>query len=187
MKTFTVNLPSIKVFVDNKFLTDGKQEGFSEAYLVSVTSIPSRPLFFTVHLETGALWSRLPIWAIRCNRYDTEIEMKPSELTPEQTQPFSCLEGDIQCVVYDHLRHYRVNVNIDSKIHSGFYLFTVDVAGQGLGEDPEQHKTHNVIVLDNGELVAYPNNMCLFLDEYFTSSKEFPKYRRTNKFYLAGG
>lgn len=184
--SFIQNLPAIKVYVDNKYLNQ-EMTGFTEAYLIAVASIPSRPLFFTVHLETGAVWSRLPITAIRSSRYNNLTEFKTT-LPLDVAQPYSCLEGNINVIVYEHLRHCQVTVkSIDNVYRNGTYLFTIDVMGQGLSEDPEQYKTHNVIELDTGELVAYPNNMLLFKDEFFTKTDKFPNYRRSNNFYLAGG
>jgi hypothetical protein len=186
MTQFTVNLPSIRVKVRNSFLNE-QMSGFTEAYLVAVTSINTRPLFFTVHLETGAVWSRLPIHAIYCERYG-EISNITLPLPLGVAQPYSCLPGSINVITYEHLKHCRVKVKCTDKIErNGTYLFTVDVNGDGLAEDPTQHKTHNVIVLDSGQLITYPNNMILFTDEFFTEANGWPNYRRTDKFWIAGG
>lgn len=177
---FIVNTPAIRVKVYSEFL--GKPLGsLEEGYLVAVTSIPSKPLFFTVHLESGALWQRLPINALVCERFGATPLAEPLPL--EVAQPFSCLEGDINVIEYSHLKNYEVEVKGDMK---GYYLFTVDVAGNGLSEDPVQHKSHNVIVLDCGRLVAVPNNYCLFKDTYFTKDMN-TEYKRVDKYYLAGG
>jgi len=180
---FIANTPVIRVKVYSEFL--GKPAGtLEEGYLVAVTSISSRPLFFTVHLESGALWQRLPINAISCERFDAKLTMEPLEL--EIAQPFSCLEGDINVIEYNHLKNYEVEIKVDNKLETGYYLFTVDVAGPGLSEDPVQHKSHNVIVLECGRLVAVPNNHCLFKDRYFTKSLD-TSYKRVDKYYVAGG
>lgn len=66
----------------------------------------------------------------------------------------------------------------------GHYLFTVDYNGPGLMEDPEQFKTHNILVLESGNLVALPNNHILFVDDHFARESEFPKYRRQTDYLL---
>lgn len=175
--TFTVNIPSFRCNVRDRFLGDGT--GSSQAYLIACTSIPNRPLFFTAHLFTGAIWSRLPIHALWSDFFDHGIG-QPDELTLDQAQPYSCLGGDIQYIEYQHLKNYRVKLDSGQ---SGTYLFTIDIIGQGLAEDPEQHKTHNICVLDNGNLVAFPNNKLLFLDEYFTDGQTFPKYKRQSQYW----
>lgn len=183
---FIVNVPQIPVLVDKAYL--GLDEpGFEAANLVAVTSVPNRPLFFTAHLESGALWQRLPIDALRCLRYEIT---NPDGLLYNlaELQPYSCLHGDINCISLDYLRHYEVKVRIGNDVVGGHYLFTVDVVGHGLAEDPEQHKAHQVCVLENGQLCAVPNNHLIFTDNYHTiQDGQFPKYKRVNKFYLAGG
>lgn len=179
---FICNVPAISVFVSEKFLGSG--DGFEKAYLVAATSIPSRPLFFAVHLESGALWQRVPVSEIFCTRF-TE-KMVPLFVC-EDLQPYSCLEGQIACISYQHLAHYEVKAKIKDEWVLGNYLFTIDVMGQGLAEDPEQHKTHNIIALKSGQLAALPNNYLLFQDDYFTEEKKNLGYKRNSKFYLAGG
>jgi hypothetical protein len=139
---------------------------------------------FTVHLESGAVWSRLPICAFKCDRYG--ITTKPDEkIHPKDLQPYSCLDGDIQVISHQYLKDYKVLAKIGSSNLQGRYLFTVDYMGMGLSEDPEQFKTHNVIVLDNGSLAALPNNMLKFQDEHFTTNNGlvFPQYKRSTTYY----
>lgn len=176
--SFTVDIPSLLVKVDKEFLGIRPELGEDKcenAYLIAVTSIFGRPMFFTVHLESGALFSRLPITAIKCDRFN-EIDYR-SHLSIEKLQPYSCLNGEIQYISYKHLKDYQVSARIGRRYFCGNYLFTIDYSGKGLTEDPEQFKTHNVVVLSNGSLAALPNNYLLFKDGYFTKG-ECPKYRR---------
>lgn len=184
MPAFTAEVSPLRVRVRNSFL--GLMDGLStEAYLISVTSIPNRPLFFNVHLETGALFSRLPITALVCDRFKMNSSV-PDNLDLADAQPYSCLEGDIQVIEYKYLKNYEVLVRGIEQ--PGFYLFTVDIVGFGLSDDPIQHKTHNIIVLEDGNMIAYPNNLILLPDKYFADdSPQWPKYKRSDKYYLPGG
>lgn len=181
----TINIPSLKVYVRNNYLglTDSN---LTEAYLIAVTSISNRPLFFTAHLVTGAVWGRLPISAIVCDRYlEKQLLTQPQEIPLAKLQPYSCLYGNICYVRYEHLKDYVVKTKTLGK---GYYLFTIDVEGPGLAEDPEQHKTHNIIALESGNTCALPNNYCLFTDEYFACDLNVvPKYKRNPKYFLPGG
>lgn len=191
---FVQNTPAIKVQVNNKFLNEELKSGYTEGYLISVTSIYGRPLFFTVHLETGALFSRLPITALFCDRFHT-LRTKPFQYDLGWLQPYSCLEGDINVIEYAHLKNCQVVGKFGyGSEKEGFYLFTVEVIGKGLTEDPEQHKSHNIIVIEDGQLAALPNNKLLFPDQFFTEidsndrgDKIWPKYKRNKKYHLAGG
>lgn len=178
---FTTDLPALKVYIEQSYLTADQLHGLEEAYLVGVKSQANHPLKFTVHLETGGLWSGLPIEAISLSRdlvlsYDTTL-----------LQPFSCLEGNIQVIEYKYLQKYQVHAMIDGKLLPGLYYCTIDYCGSGLTDDPEQFKTHNLILLDGGQIAALPNNMCLFTDHHFTKSSEpvIPRHysRSSDRYY----
>jgi hypothetical protein len=181
---FIQNLPAINVKVCKTYLTDGVESGLEDAYLLAVKSIAGRPLLFTVYLDAGAAWSGLPITAIYCDRFNP-INYDAPPLEIEEAQPFSCLEGDINVITYDLLKNAEAKIKIKGEVVKANYLFTIDYLGEGLSEDPSQHKTHNIFVLDTGQLVAYPNNMILWQDGFFAySPDEMPKYKRTNKYWL---
>jgi hypothetical protein len=177
----TVNVPSLKVKVRRRYLNP-EFEGFEEAYLVAVTAIAGRPLLFHVHLKSGALFSRLPITALICEKFGATETSALAECFMQHAQPWSCLEGPVQAYVIEHLRDSSVSIMEGS----GHYLFTVDYYGDGLAADPEQWKSHQVIVMDCGNLMALPNNKVLFVDQFFTQIQEFPAYQRQTKYWMAG-
>lgn len=171
-----INVPTFKVLVRNTYLTDNQVQGYTQGYLVAVRCIKSRPLLFSVHLENGALYSGLPINSL-CTKNCLELDL-------EVAQPWSCLESPCNALIYSHLKDYDVEVSTAAISQIGRYLFTIDYQGEGLAQDPEQHKTHNIIALESGQLVAMPNNYCLFKDEYFTDESLEPKHlRRTTAYY----
>jgi hypothetical protein len=178
---FVANTPTIKVLAKKEFLTQGKEIGLEEAYLVGVKSTNNGPIHFTVHLESGAIFSSLPITALLCDKYNKNIS--PFNIPLEKAQPYSCLDGEINVIQYDYFKNYTIETK---NFGSGVYLFTIDYRGNGLSDDPEQFKTHNIIALDSGDLVALPNNEILAVDDHFTKSNGFPAYKRNNKYYLAG-
>ena len=62
--------------------------------------------------------------------------------------------------------------------HTGEYLFTIDnchsdanTMNSGYSEIPEEHKSFNILGLDNKHFAAQPNNRCLFFDKSLTPSK----------------
>lgn len=181
---FTDNLPTIRIQVKNSFLMPDAK-GYQRGYLVAVTNVPSRPLLFTVHLDSGALYSRLPIDALVCDRFNPNLlPLFPFSLT--ELQPYSCLEGSIQVISYNFLKDSDAVARIAGKDVKGRYLFTVDVLGEGLSEDPEQFKTFNIINLENNQLAALPNNMVYFPNGFSADDKGWPKDIRRNKIYHEG-
>lgn len=176
--SFIVNVDPLKVKIKKSFLYNDKNKvGFEDAYLIAVKSIPNRCLFFTVHLESGAVFSHVPITEILCDKYGP---LDPEAYPLEVLQPYSCLQGEIQVIKYNHLKDCTVKVK---ERGFGYYLFTVDYLGEGLSEDPDQYKSHNIIILNNGLLCAVPNNFCLFVDGFFTKVLEFPSYVRQTKYH----
>ena len=72
--------------------------------------------------------------------------------------------------------------------YHGDYLFTIDSAHEepniidcGYSEYPEQHKSFNIIQLDNGHFAAQPNNRVIFYDKSLSpDDMKFPDYKVSN-------
>ncbi|MCA2654529.1 hypothetical protein [Microcystis sp. M061S2] len=166
-----IDVPRIKLLVDRSFLGP-KLKGYENAYLYSVTGIINRPLLFNVHLESGALFSRLPIHALF-----TKPAPKPPPLNI--LMPWGVIGNKIQCIEHEYLKNYEVLTSLGT----GRYLFTIDQFDGGFSEDPEQHKTMNIIAIDDGWLAALPNNMCRFLDRHFTNHELPTAYERQSAYW----
>lgn len=166
-----IDIPFIKTKIKQSFI--GPKNSFENCYIFSVTCLPSRPLLFNAHLECGAIVSRIPINAFKNNDYAIE-------LTKEKLQPYSVIGHKSQSICHEYLKDYTVKTK---ECGTGRYLFTIDSFDGNFSEDPEQHKTFNIIELDNGQLAALPNNYCLFLDTHFTENKEWPKHIKRNTEY----
>ena len=170
-----VNLNVQKVKVNKFYLTNGKESCFIEAYLIGARCLAGRPILFTVHLENGAVYSGLPIEAI----YGENSTEQGKHVT-QDLQPWSCLESPAQYILYTHLKDYEVFCTTLQK--SGRYIGTIDYHGEGLAQDPEQHKSHNLILPNDGQLMAMPNNYCIFNDKYFTKEMDI-KLKRNSVYW----
>lgn len=177
---FYSDIEPFRVLVRRKYLNP-KFDGFEEAYLIGVTALANRPLLFTVHLESGALFSRLPIIALSCTKYGATPTEK--EIPINLAQPWSAFDASIQVFTYAHLKDCDVQTKLSGREVFGKYLFTIDYNGHGLAEDPTEYKSHNVCVLEDGNLIAYPNNYLLFTDGFFTEINGWPEYRRSDKYW----
>lgn len=164
-----INLPTFEVLVDNTFLTNNAVSGFTNGYIVAARCIKSRPILFTVHLQNGALYAGLPINALYGLNSSKHIQ-----LSVQEAQPWSCLESPANALILTHLKDYDVQVFSPDYMDAGRYLFTIDYSGEGLAQDPEQHKSHNIIATEDGPLVAMPNNYCVFTDQYSTCETALP-------------
>lgn len=174
MMNSTSNIPLMRVFVNNKYL--GLKDGFTEAYWYGITSIPARQFLCHVMLNDGSNWYGLPL---------ESISTKPCEVPNTQiTQAYDCFSYDISCIRFDFLRDQRVSV----RPGLGTYLFTVislDPKGAApFAEFPEQSKTFVFVALDNGWIIAYPNNYIQWTDSaLYNVPKKFKKYKRISKVY----
>ncbi len=176
-----IKSPTIKVLVANEYLTGNKQKGFSEAYMMGLDCRNSSHIRFTVYLDTGAVFSGLPIEAIYCDKFNKV--KKGKKFNNQELQPYTCLDGSVSWVIYELIKNADVKI---LGLGDANYLFTINYQGDGISEDPEQYKTHNIVVLANGQLAAVPNNFMIASDNWFSTDKKL-KYTRIKKHYFAGG
>lgn len=171
----TVNIPLTKVLVRNSYL--GLGEGYTEGYWYGITSIPARQFLCHVMLYNGSNWYGLPLSALSTSEY-------PRQLSLSETQAYDCFSYDVSCIRFDFLRDQRVK----TKVGEGIYLFTVvshDIEGNApFAEYPEQTKTFLFIALDDGNMIAYPNNYVEWtVSSLYNKEGSFPKYKRISKIY----
>jgi hypothetical protein len=81
------------------------------------------------------------------------------------------------------------------KWYNGWYMFTIDNANSTnlernitYSEIPSQHKSFNIIKLNNGHFAAQPNNRVIFYDKSLSPSKlKFPDFKvSTQEFSVEG-
>jgi hypothetical protein len=177
MASLIANLPPTKVWVRKEYLRD-MRDGFGEytlGYWVSVKSLPGRTFYFETYLpEYGALYDKLPISAFLA--WDSDSPMKPQKPEPdlplEELQFWNCFSYDI--TLLEKNLTYTMGWEVRTKTHgcvSGNYLFTIDSYNSDrngtdltFSEVPDEHKSFNIIELQNGQYAAYPNNRCRIID-----------------------
>jgi hypothetical protein len=177
------DIPPFECFVKKEFLR-AQEDGFGEYEAANIVGIVIRKdmaICVTAHLESGALWYELPLHAITTK--------KGSENHPIGFhQMWDCLSDQFTVHRYNHLRHLDVDVLVNDgsrKLMRGAYMFTIDFINSFYADHPSEHKTMNVIELETGDIVAYPNNRCLFIDKTFTKITGRPNYNQTNQHYFA--
>ena len=177
MSTLIINIPPQKVWVRKEYLRD-LRDGFGEyvlGYWVSLKSLPGRPFYFETYLpEYGALYDKLPISAFLDWDSDSpECPVAPDpDLDLENLQFWNCFSHDI--VTLEKNLTYTMRWEIRTKTFGtlcGDYLFTIDSFNGdrsrtdiSFAETPDEHKSFNVIGLQNGQFAAYPNNRCRLID-----------------------
>jgi hypothetical protein len=158
------NLPAKKVWVRKEYLQDfqGGYGEFVEGVWVCAKSIPGRAFYFETYLpEYGALYDKLPISAF------VSSQRKPDpDLDLPNLQFWNCMDYGVRCIVKQHIS------TMDFEVYTrnygtlkGQYLFTLDnfhsdpdTIDTNVSEIPQEHKSHNAILLENGQFCLYPNN-----------------------------
>lgn len=166
-------LPPIPVYVKKEYLYD-LEKGHGEltpGIWISVKSVKYKALYFeTLLTDYGALFDKLPISAfVWTKNYD-----KDNQLPLDILQLWDCFDYDITVLQKPLLSRCKF-FGKDKKMHPGEYKFTIDNAHRDISiidtnfseHDPE-HKSFNVIKLDNGQFAAQPNNRIVWRDSSLT-------------------
>ena len=166
-------LPPIDVMVRKEYLYDlEKGHGeYTPGVWISVKSVQYKALYFeTLLTEYGALYDKLPLSAF--------VWKTPHGNLPLDTlQLWDCLDYHLTVIEKPILARCEF-FGKDKKMHGGEYMFTIDnahpdasVLDVNYSEHDPEHKSFNVIKLDNGQFAAQPNNRVIFRDSSLTPSK----------------
>ena len=192
MAFLVANLPPIKVYVKKEYLYD-HEKGHGElveGVWVTVKSIQGRALYFETYLpEYGALYDKLPISA-----FVTSPDIKDN-LGLEELELWDAFSYHITVIEKKNLGERCKYLAPSKKWYYGKYLFTIDschadtnILNVSYSEVPEEHKSFNILELDNGHYAAQPNNRCLFYEKSMTPSKMLqPDFKVSTKYYSVEG
>ena len=179
MSCLITNLPATKVWVRKEYLRDLKDGHgeFVEGVWVSAKSIPGRAFYFETYLpEYAAMFDKLPISAFVSSPETPEVDMDLPNL-----QFWNCMDYGVRAIVKQHVSTMDFEVYTRNYgFLKGKYLFTLDnyhvdpdIIDTNVSEVPDEHKSHNCIMLENGQFCLYPNNRMRVFDLSITP--ETPK------------
>ncbi len=190
MSTLLTNLPSSKVYVRKEYLRD-LNDGFGEfveGVWVSAKSIPGRAFYFETYLpEYGALFDKLPISA-----FVSSPETPNPDLDLPNLQFWNCMDYGITniCKQFVASMEWEVRTRHFGTL-KGEYLCTLDnyhadpdVIDYSTSEVPQEHKSFNLIELENGQFALYPNNRCRVYDISLTPNEaKIPDFKVSTEYY----
>ena len=179
MSCLITNLPAQRVWVRKEYLRDLKDGhgDFVEGVWVSAKSIPGRAFYFETYLpEYAAMFDKLPISA-----FVSSPETPTPDLDLPNLQFWNCMDYGVRAIVKQHVSTMDFEVYTRNYgFLKGKYLFTLDnyhvdpdVIDTNVSEVPDEHKSHNCIMLENGQFCLYPNNRMRVFDLSITP--ETPK------------
>lgn len=163
------NLPPEQVYIKKEYLYDLKKGHgeLVEGIWVTVKSVMNKVLYFETLLpEYGALYDKLPISAFVWKKeYDKDNQLELGTL-----QLWDCFDYNLT-VIEKPILNRCVFLGNDKKTHPGVYLFTIDnchsdksTIDSNFSELDNEHKSFNIIKLDNGQYAAQPNNRIIWKD-----------------------
>ncbi len=172
------NFFPMKVFVRNEYLYQfkkGKGE-FTEGVIISVRCMTGQVALFQVLLNNGVLRDKLPSHALL-----TEPEIPKEDLPFHYLQIWNCFSSNFTILTLNYLYDTKVSVFMkDKKWYDGSYYATINWAENNqdcdltLAQDPMEHKSHHIILLDNGQIALQPNNRIKWSEPSFVT-KPFPE------------
>jgi hypothetical protein len=200
MAYLVANIPPTEVFIRKEFLYDftkdskGKLLGegeYESAHWITSKSIPNQALYFEsfVH-DYGALYDKLPIHA-----FVWKTDLDKNNLYPlDWLQLWDCFSYNISVIKKQRLRNARCEVIMKDKSKApGYYLYTIDSCSSdpnevdvSWSETPNEHKSFNIIKLDNGQFAAQPNNRILWKHQSQTPSTDLrvPYFKFSTKTWI---
>lgn len=164
-------LPPVQVYVRNEYLYDlerGHGE-YTPGVWISVKSVKYKALYFeTLLTDYGALYDKLPISAF-------VWKLDHEELLPlDYLQIWDCFDYDLTVIQKPLLSKCEFFAK-NKKFYSGDYEFTIDNAHRdhsyidtNFSEHDPEHKSFNIIKMDNGQFAAQPNNRIIWRDSSLT-------------------
>lgn len=167
------NLPPISVLVRKEYLYDlesGHGE-YTPGMWISVRSVQGKALYFeTLLTEYGALYDKLPLSAF-------VWKTDHGDLSLDTLQLWDCFDYSITVIQKPILSRCEF-FGKDRQMHGGEYMFTIDTChsesstlNTNFSEEDPEHKTFNIIKLDNGQFAAQPNNRVIWRDSSLTPEK----------------
>jgi hypothetical protein len=155
---------------------------------VSAKSLAGRAFYFETYLpEYGALFDKLPISA-----FVTEPKTPDPDLDLPNLQFWNCMDYGVIAIHKQFIGSMDVEVYTrNNGLMRGYYVATLDnyhinsdEVDWSTSEQPSEHKSHNLIELENGQYGLYPNNRMRLYDNSLTPQEpKQPDFKVSTEYY----
>ena len=179
MAYLNANIPVIECCVRGNYLRDQKDshDKYFEVGVFGFSSIPNRVPMFHFLMEDGGLWWRAPISAF-CSKPGVK------ELPLDELVMWDSFSYNVSVTTFYELAGATMQYISRRKVkRKGKYLFTIDwghpesnILDTEHSEIPAEHKCAHILVLDDGNYAAQPNNRILWDAPNYTVGDGVPDY-----------
>jgi hypothetical protein len=181
MPTLLANLPRHHyIYVCNEALSQNQRAGVTRASWFGLVSLPNKVWGATVLLENGAVYTPVPLHAIRTESSKTADY---AVWTPRDAQRWDCFGYDFTVIEYEQLAGRDVDAYINKEWLKANYLFTAQHYGDSYSQTPEQAKQYHFVDVHGLGVAALPTNCCVFHDRCFTKPDGKPDWLRVTTEY----
>ena len=190
MSQLICNLPAIHVWVRREYLRD-HQDGhgeFVKGVWISCKSMPGRAFYFETYLpDYGAMFDKLPISA-----FTTDPETPENDFSLHNLQFWNCMDYGVVAIHKQFISSMMFEAYTrDAGKFKGSYIATIDnyhsdvnTIDYSTSETPAEHKSHNLIELENGQFGLYPNNRMRIYDNSLTPDEPtMPDFKVSTREY----
>ena len=190
MSKLLTNLPATKVWVRKEYLRDLKSGHgeYVEGLWVAAKSKPGRAFYFETYLpEYGAIFDKLPISAFLSRPETPDPDMDLPNL-----QFWNCMDYNVTTICKNIVAsmEWECRTRHFGSI-KGQYICTldnyhseIDEVDASTSEMPDEHKSFNLIELENGQFALYPNNRCRIYDISMTPQEaKMPDFKVSTEYY----
>jgi hypothetical protein len=153
--------------------------------------MPGQAALFQVLFDNGVMRDKLPSHALL-----TEPKLPEVDLPFHYLQIWNCFSYTFTLTHLSYVYDTKVEVYMkDKKFHTGSYYATINWGSNDLNtdltlaEDPLEHKSHHIILLDSGQIALQPNNRIKWFEPSFVTKPfpEKPDYDANTDFYNCEG
>lgn len=170
MNSLTASLPiHLYGMVRREFLTNGTDTGIEKCIIHAVSCRPAQPLTFSVLLENGAQYRGIPIHALIVGQDPTKEIPKAQTLHCHQV--WGCFGTEFSIVDMSFSKGLAAQWrDSEGKTFSGRGLgWAIEFHDDGYSNAPQQDKSFNMLLSDEGYLAAMPNNRIRWWEDSFTN------------------
>ena len=180
----------MQVWVRREYLRDHEDSHgeFVKGVWVSAKSLAGRAFYFETYLpEYGALFDKLPISAFLSSPKTPDPDMDLPNL-----QFWNCMDYGVVCIHKQFIGSMDYEVfTRNHGVMKGYYVATLDnyhdnsdEVDWSTSEQPSEHKSHNLIELENGQYGLYPNNRMRVYDNSLTPQEpKMPDFKVSTEYY----
>lgn len=170
MHSLTAPLPvHLYAVVRREFITNGEKTGIDKCIIHSVSCKPAQALTFSILLENGAQYRGVPIHAFVISQ-DPTHDM-PDKLELQGHQVWGCFGTTFSIIDMPFSRGLSAQWrDSNSRTYAGRGLgWGIEFHNDGYSNAPQQDKSFNMLVSEEGYLAAMPNNRVRWWEDSFTN------------------